>query len=165
VVPTNENLGNDEFQDMVEYATQRGIRLNVNLPAPIGKWANFTSCALTAVSIKKLESNFFPLPNFVSDFKNTNLSGKMHCPMGENNVYVFPDGEVCPCTFTHISFGNILQESAQTILKRMDSSPTLQNIKRDGMCPISMDKDFIAKVHGAINSSNHYPPRAEDVGF
>jgi MoaA/NifB/PqqE/SkfB family radical SAM enzyme len=115
--------------------------------------------------VEILVKEYFPLPNFMPDFKQTNAARKVHCPMGEDNLYIFPDGEVCPCTFTHISFGNILEEPAEDILKRMDASHVLLSVARDGMCPISMDKEFIAKVHRAINSSHRYPPRADEVGF
>lgn len=165
VVPTNENIANGDFAALVDYATRKRIRINVNLPAPVGKWAGMPDCALTPKSLEILVKDYFPLPNFMPDFKQTNTSRKVHCPMGEDNLYIFPDGEVCPCTFTHISFGNLLEESLEIILRRMDASPALRNVARDGVCPISMDKEFIAMVHGAIKNSRRYPPRADEVGF
>ena len=165
VVPTNENLANGDFEIMVRFATQRGLRLNVNLPAPVGKLIEDQGCALSAEAIQLLQERYFPMENFLPDFKQTTLRRRIHCPMGQNTIYILPDGEVCPCTFTHISFGNILTEPIQAILQRLDASPTLQTLKRDGQCPISMDPEFITKVHASIRASSEYPPRAEVVGF
>ena len=165
VVPTNENLANGDFGALVAYAREKDIRMNVNLPAPVGKWMDTPECALTPESVAMLRREYFSLPNFMPDFKQTSASRKVRCPMGEDNLYILPDGEVCPCTFTHVSFGNILTESPEDILRRMDASPTLMNVARDGMCPISMDKEFIAKVHKAIKSSLRYPPRGDEIGF
>ncbi|MCL4503899.1 MAG: radical SAM protein [Deltaproteobacteria bacterium] len=165
VVPTNENLADNDFEAMVRFATQRDLRLNVNLPAPVGKLIDDQECALSQESMRLLEQRYFPLENFLPDFKQTTIQRRIHCPMGENTIYILPDGEVCPCTFTHISFGNILKEPIRTILQRLDASPTLQNLIRDGRCPISMDPEFIAKVHASIRASSEYPPCAETVRF
>lgn len=165
VVPTNENIANGDFQSMVDFATQRRMRLNVNLPAPVGRWIDKPDCILNEASLKIVTERYFPLDNFFPDFKQANIRHRIHCPMAEDNLYIFPDGEVCPCTFTHISFGNILEESAETILRRMDASPTLKHIARENICPISMDPEFIGKVHRAIKMADQYPPRAEDVDF
>lgn len=164
VVPTNENLKNGDFEKTVNYAKKRNIRINANLLTPIGKLLEDKDGMLTKDSLDKLSSFYFPLDNFLPDFKQSFTPWKVHCPMGENNIYIFPDGEVCPCTFTHISFGNILREPINDILTRMERSPVLKNIKRD-QCPIAMDKEFINKVNTAIQQSNHYPPRWDKNAF
>ncbi len=164
-VPTNESLANSDFDAIVRFTEQHNIRLNVNLPAPIGRLFGERSHLLTPASLKQLEEHYYGRPGFLPDFKQTGVSRAVHCPMGENNMYILPDGEVCPCTFTHISFGNIVHEPIETILARMDASPTLRNLKRDGQCPIAMDPAFIDKIENAIGKTETYPPRAEGVGF
>lgn len=165
VVPTNENLANGDFESLVSYANERKLRINANLPAPIGKLFKVPDFLLNKKSLDVLVSKYFPLSNFLPDFKQTTLTCKIRCPMGEKIIYIFPNGEVCPCTFTHISFGNILDEDIDVIIRRMDESPVLKMLKRDDQCPISMDSDFIQRVNEAVTCSACYPPRASDVGF
>ncbi len=165
VVPTKENLANGDFDRLVQFACERDMRINANLPAPIGKLLGNTDSLLGPEQLQQLEDRYIPLPNFLPDFKQTSLARKMRCPMGENTIYILPDGEVCPCTFTHISFGNILTEPIQTILARLDASPTLNALPRDGRCPISEDPEFIEKLTKTIRESETYPPSALATGF
>lgn len=164
-VPTNENLLDGTFERLVRFTADRSIRLNVNLPAPVGKLVDDPACILSRQAMNELVSKYFPMDHFLPDFKQTSVGTRVYCPMGEQNVYILPDGEVCPCTFTHISFGNIFEEPLGAIIAKMDSSQRLGSLKREGQCPISMDQEFIREVHQAIRSSDCYPPRGDEIGF
>lgn len=162
VVPTNENLRNGDFQRMIDYAIRNGIRVNANLPASIGKLISTEDVLLDQESMNMLAVQYFTLDNFQPDFKQSTVPGKVYCPMGEYSIYIFPNGEVCPCTFTHVSFGNILHEPIKNIVARMKQSSLIKDIKRADCCPISMDISFIRRVKKAIRSSSVYPPRWND---
>jgi MoaA/NifB/PqqE/SkfB family radical SAM enzyme len=158
VVPTNENLRNGDFDKMVKFSQRHNIRINANLPAAIGRLSGDISTLLTKSSVEKLVRDYFPLDNFLPDFKQIKLNTRIYCPMGTEGVYILPDGEVCPCTFTHISFGNILHEPINLILQRMEKSDLLNKLNRN-QCPISMDREFIKKINNIIQQSKEYPPR------
>lgn len=158
VVPTNENMKNGDFKNMMQFSLDNKIRVNMNLPAPIGKLLNNKEILLDKESLAALMKDYMPLPSVIPDFKQ-NFMGRVVCPIGFNAIYILPDGEVCPCTFVHISFGNILKEPIEVILKRLKGSSFIRNIKRDGQCPVAMDRDFINMYSELFSKSKIYPPR------
>lgn len=164
-VPTNENLANGDFEELMEFAKKRDIRVNVNLPAPVGMLLDIHSVMLSEESIRLLQEKYFPEESFLPDFKQNNARGKIYCPMGEKVIYILPDGEVCPCTFVQISYGNVLEEPLLTILNKLDNSDALANVQRVGQCPISMDANFIRSFKDAVKRSDDYPPKAENLKF
>ncbi len=173
VVPTNENLVDGDFESIVRFACENKIRLNCNLPAPVGELEDDpsilpeksleNSSILTEESLEILRTKYFPLENFLPDFKIFSTD-RVWCPMGEGFVYIMPDGDVGPCTFTQISFGNLLHEDLVPIVSRMRDSEMLQTLERRDQCPISMDRGFIKKVTLAKDmDSENFPPRWENV--
>jgi MoaA/NifB/PqqE/SkfB family radical SAM enzyme len=161
-VPTNENLGDGNFDKIIRFAQERDLRINVNLPAPVGKLTHDITNLLSQESLTKLVDDYFPLDNFLPDFKQVRVNRKTTCPMGRDSIYVFPGGQVCPCTFVHVSFGNILRESIDKILQRMEESPLLKGVDR-GQCPIGMDKNFIEKINRINEDSSKYPAKWDEI--
>lgn len=162
VVPTNENLRNGDFESMVAYATERSMRINANLPASIGKMLGEDTFLLDPKAMDILMRQYFPLDNFQPDFKQFNDLDTPRCPMGDNLVYILPSGDVCPCTFTHVNFGNILKEDMYDIMGRLHASKTLRTLDR-AQCPVSMDRAFIDKLNSLIAQSSTYPPDWKDL--
>lgn len=159
-VPTNENLADGDFDELMRLCTDLRIRVNINLPAAVGSLED--AALLTPASLEVLKGRYFDNDYFLPDFKMAGAGQKVWCPMGEASVYIMPEGDICPCTFTQVSFGNILEEDLGAILRRMRGSSLIRDLKRDGQCPISMDRGFIAKVHAAMAADDHYPPRWVD---
>lgn len=158
IVPTNENLSDGSFQKIIDFALKNDIRCNVNLPAPVGKILESEHSLLTRDSLDVFFNKYFHYPNILADFKMHNAASTARCPMGNATIYILPDGEVCPCTFTQISFGNIFHTPIAEILKKMNQSTLLKNLDRT-QCPISMDREFIKEVHSIMKNDPQYPPR------
>lgn len=162
-VPTNKNIHNGDFQSLIDFAVEHNLRVNINLPAPTGNLSGQDSEILADDSLEILKDQYFKIDNFLPDFKMSFAGLNVWCPMGETSVYIMPDGDVCPCTFTQVSFGNILTEDLKLILKKMRSSKLLSSIDRVGQCPISMNPEFIKKVNKIKSSDRaHYPPRWDE---
>lgn len=158
-VPTNETLVNGDFANLIAFAETNRIRVNLNLPAPIGHWLDQAEqILLSEESLALLERDYFHKEIVIPDFKASTGGFRFWCPMGETSLYIFPDGEVCPCTFTHISFGNIFQEPLDGIVRRMRESSLLKNLNRDGQCPIAMNNEFIQIVGEKVRGATTYPP-------
>lgn len=119
VVPTHENIANGEYRKLIEFATEKKIRVNVNYPALCGEYAGSYDELLSKEELEEVR-RYFRLSNVTSDF--TVLADKYECPAGRKKIYILPDGSVCPCTFIHISFGNVLQEPLQEITQRIWST-------------------------------------------
>jgi MoaA/NifB/PqqE/SkfB family radical SAM enzyme len=164
VVPTNENLENGDFDRMIGFANECKIRINVNLPAPIGKLFEDNSAMLNTASLNLFKKKYFHLDNLLPDFKSFASPNEFYCPMGESSIYILPNGEVCPCTFTHVSFGNILTDDIHEIIKRLNESKVLSGLNRN-QCPIAMDNDYIAIVNNALKNCDRRPPKWNEIGF
>lgn len=149
-VPTNENLANGDFRSIIDFALNNKIRVNVNLPAATGKLRKDLSSLLTVESIKIFEEEFLNIDNIIPDFKVISTKQKYYCPMGDKGIYILPDGQVCPCTFVHISYGNILTDSIEEILIKMKNAKLIKDMDRN-QCPIAMDRDFIDKVNSIMD--------------
>lgn len=162
-VPTNKNLFNGDFEDIVQLATRNKLRLNVNLPASIGRLAGNLEDMLTKESWDIFYTKYLFLENVLPDFKQLDTQTTLSCPMGRYSVYILPDGEVCPCTFVHVSYGNILNDEVDDILKRMKNSSLMKNITAKGCCPIGMDRGFAKQLNNIICKSRKYPPRWNEI--
>lgn len=164
-VPTNENLMNGDFDNIIKFANANSIRVNINFPAPIGRILDNKNNILSKESLDLFNKKYLNMQNVLPDFKIYRVSDlTYYCPMGEYSIYILPDGEVCPCTFTHISFGNILKDDIRKILSRLKKSKILGQLDRK-QCPISMDDEFIDAVNTAIKNRSKYPPKWDEVNF
>ncbi|MBN2379863.1 radical SAM protein [candidate division WOR-3 bacterium] len=55
----------------------------------------------------------------VSSFPYTESPGKFGCSAGMKHAYVTSDGELFPCDFLPLSFGNVIKEGFKTVFDRM----------------------------------------------
>lgn len=157
VVPTHENISNGEFKKIIEYAQEKGVRINVNYPALAGE---FTNNYDELLSKKELEyvRDFFKLANVTSDF--TVLADKYQCPAGDKKIYIMPDGSVCPCTFIHISFGNLLEEPLKNIMKRIWETKIFTS--KPNNCIVSESKLFNKVYLEPVFNSQTLPLQYKD---
>ena len=137
VVPTHQNIANGEYRKIIEFAVEKGIRVNVNYPALAGQYTACYDELLTGDELKEVRE-YFKLPNVTSDF--TVMGGTYECPAGRKKVYILPDGSVCPCTFIHISFGNILKEPLRQIMDRIWATKIFMS--RPKICLTGESKSF-----------------------
>lgn len=145
VVPTHESLASGGFDALIRLAAELGLRVNVNYPALAGQFTARYDELLTADEIRRVRE-YFKLQHVSSDF--TVLADRYECPAGRKKIYIFPNGEVTPCTFIHISFGNILKEPIEKVLERLWSCDEF--MKRRPYCLVgeseSWNKKFLAPV-------------------
>jgi MoaA/NifB/PqqE/SkfB family radical SAM enzyme len=152
VVPTHENLKNGDYQKLMKYAQKNNIRVNVNYPALTGKYTNCYEELLTQPEIDQVRQ-YFRHPNITSDF--TVLADKYECPAGRKKIYILPDGSVCPCTFIHLSFGNILTEPLSRIMNRLWSTKIFMS--RPNICLVGESLKFNERFLEPIFESKTLP--------
>ena len=116
VVPTRQSIADGEYRKLIEFAVAKNIRVNVNYPALCGEYTADYDELLTPQELREVRE-YFKLPNVTSDF--TVLADRYECPAGRKKIYILPDGSVCPCTFIHISFGNMLSGPLEEIMERI----------------------------------------------
>jgi MoaA/NifB/PqqE/SkfB family radical SAM enzyme len=152
VVPTHENIANGEYRRLIEFAVSKNIRVNVNYPALCGEYTGSYDELLNENELREVRQ-YFNLPNVTSDF--TVLADKYECPAGRKKIYILPDGSVCPCTFIHISFGNILTEPLETIMDRLWSTDIFMS--RPKLCLASESIGFNKQYLEPVFKSNVVP--------
>ena len=155
VVPTRESLASGEFHELIMYAVGEDIRVNVNYPALAGELTGSYDDLLTPEEVEKVRE-YFKLRQVTSDF--TVMADEYECPAGRKKIYILPDGSVCPCTFIHISFGNVLQEPLREIMDRIWS--TKMFMCRPDACVVSesvkFNEDYLAPVFRAETLPLYY---------
>jgi len=70
-----------------------------------------------------------------------NYPGGWKCPAGSGDLYISAYGDVCPCPFIPISFGNIRQEPIPDVFHRIHVHPMFK--KEFPHCRAARDRDFI----------------------
>ena len=77
------------------------------------------------------------------------------CPQGIEKWYITIYGDVMPCPFVQIFFGNLLEESAGTIYRRMCSFPPVRKFSR--RCKHFFDNDYIETWIKPVLESKGFP--------
>lgn len=152
IVPTHENIANGNYRKLIEMAANRNIKVNVNYPALAGEYTGNYEMLLTDEELKEVRE-YFKLPHVTSDF--TVYADKYECPAGRKKIYILPDGSVCPCTFIHISFGNILTEDLAVVMGRIWSTDIFMS--RPNCCVVSESIEFNEKYLRPVFESKKLP--------
>lgn len=157
VVPTHASIKSGEYRRLIEFARSKGVRVNVNYPALAGAFTGRFDQLLSKTELEEVRQ-YFKLSNVTSDF--TVMGGKdggakYECPAGRKKVYILPDGSVTPCTFIHISFGNILTEPLQVIMERIWATKIFMS--RPNLCLTGESEAFNRRFLGPVFSSKRLP--------
>jgi len=138
--PTHAMIASGEFEQLERLARDRSVRLKFNYPALLGRYADRTDQLLDdeerAWLAAKLEAGA------ISNDKQTSWLDET-CPAGRYALYVTDDGEVTPCAYIPISFGNVGEESLEAIHARMQRSPLFGREHR--VCLVGEDRAFIER--------------------
>jgi MoaA/NifB/PqqE/SkfB family radical SAM enzyme len=138
-VVTHQNLRSRGIERLCEYAADKQVLLYFILPVPAGKWRNETRMLLTVEDVEYIMSLTRRSPFLRTDFE-ANLGG-YGCGAAKEILYLSPYGDVLVCPFLHITFGNIFDESVETIRSRALEKPYLE--RYHDKCLVSTDRAFI----------------------
>jgi MoaA/NifB/PqqE/SkfB family radical SAM enzyme len=147
---TKENLANGEFQDVINLAKDLGATgVRYVLPTPAGRWLHNFGVKLSPQEENKVRE-IAEFPYVCRDFYFQNQSSSACAGVaGKAYLYISPYGEVQPCCFIPLSFGNIRDESMSTILDRMWKHPMYKHKCMGTECPMlngSFRKDYIDTI-------------------
>ncbi len=142
---TKENLNNGEFEKVIQMAKDLGATgVRYLLPTPAGRWLNNFEVVLTRDEEKKVRK-IVKFPFVCRDFYfQTQTSSQ--CRGVSDNVYFYisPYGDVQPCCFIPLTFGNIREEPLKAILERMWSHSMFSESWVKKECPM-LNKEFRAR--------------------
>jgi len=146
---TPESFADGEFNRIVEFGRKIGIHEIIFYDAvPTGKYSDRTDLVGNTDWIESMieqsrKYNDNPRYPGILVYAYTTSYRCMGCSCGINYFYVTPYGDVCPCDFNHVIFGNIRKQPLYEIWDRMTSLEDFRSAKF-GVCKLK-DPEWIGK--------------------
>jgi len=156
---TKESLANGDFEKIIQKSKEMGTHgVRYLLPTPAGKWLHETEVLLTPEEKEKVWA-LTDFPYVCRDFYfQTQHSSQCRGVADQVYMYISPYGDVQPCCFMPLSFGNIREEPLKKILKKMHSHPMYSHECMSKQCPM-IDPDFRKKYIETIPDEAKLPFR------
>jgi MoaA/NifB/PqqE/SkfB family radical SAM enzyme len=156
---TRENLENGEFEDVIQLGRELGVTgVRYQLPTPSGRWLHEVEVKLTPEEEERLRE-LVDFPMVFRDFHFQNQISSQCRGMADGQyAYISPLGEVQPCSFMPLSFGNIREETVKAILERMWKHPMFGERCVSEECPM-LSNEFRAKYIDTIPVEAELPYR------
>ncbi len=141
------------IEKLAGLCAERGWLLLINPMAFSGKWHGKT--------ISDFHDRYYELLKKTNVRADTtfNYRGKNICPGGIEKWYVTTYGDVMQCSFVHVSYGNLFEESSKKIYSRMLKCSWL--VKRSE-CKHLFDENFSKNWHMPIQKLKVLPVSYEN---
>ncbi len=159
-VATHQNVHREGFVELIKMAEKLGVGLSIQCATASGGWSGNTDVLIDADDAKYLEGLRDTYPLLRRDIWPT-PGVKGGCPAGKRQLYVMASGDVCPCLFMHVSFGNVLKEPLTVIQQRMMQVRELQQFSP--ICLVGEDRPFIAKYMTRTFNEKSLPVDCREV--
>jgi len=123
VVVSPHNI--DDLEEFYNLATELGIHeISIYEIIAVGRWIDHEDEVIGQKDVSRLEKfqktmNSKPEGPRITAFPYFMGPDLFGCFAGKRWMHVASDGEVMPCAYTPLSFGNICEESLEVIWKRM----------------------------------------------
>lgn len=146
---TPESFSEGEFDRVVELGRKIGIHEIIFYDAvPTGKFSERTDLVgntdwIDSMIEQSQKYNNDPGYPGILVYAYTTSYRCMGCSCGINYFYVTPYGDVCPCDFNHVIFGNIRRQPLYKIWDRMTSLEDFRSAKF-GECKLK-DPEWLSK--------------------
>lgn len=116
VTVSHENIHSKNIERILELTKKMGMILIFSLAVPMGRWSDNKDIILTEKDRRRIQTLLEKYPHARTDFEsNFTTRG---CGAINEKLYITPYGDVMPCSFLQIGFGNVLKESLAKIRER-----------------------------------------------
>ena len=124
-IATRERIQNGELERIYDLACSLDVgELSIISPVATGQWVGCTNNQLKTNELELLKSirkslnrrRSGPIVTTLAEYESEDFMG---CNTGYQTLFIDASGEVCPCDFTPLSFGNIKQTPLKDIWKQM----------------------------------------------
>lgn len=136
---SHQNLHTEGFQGVIEYTRRKNLLLILSRAVPAGRWGGNKDILLTQEDQTYMYGLVKKHP-FIRTDMDSNYA-RYGCSAATEKLYVTAYGDVIPCPFMHISFGNVRDDSIKTIRDRMMSQKCLSRYSKS--CLVAEDHQFI----------------------
>ena len=139
MIITRENIRNGEALEMVELTKKMGVDLNLLFASPVGRWTGEEDKILSDRDFQWVKKRLLSARHV--RWEGYSSYWGTYCPAGMEKVHVTAYGDVIPCDFIQISFGNVREEPLDKIWRRMMKVKPFR--MRQDVCICSLDREFI----------------------
>ncbi|MBU4285007.1 methyltransferase domain-containing protein [Patescibacteria group bacterium] len=147
------------FRDLVDYAIKTRTQLIFTPLIPFGELEGNLDILCDEEDLDYMKEMHKKYPFLTRD--NYENMGEIGCPGAKQVIYVSEYGDVMPCPFLHISFGNIMTESLVDIREQMLKLPELK--RYNPRCLAGEETSFIKNHLAKLANIDSYPITAEKV--
>ena len=141
-VATGVNVKNGELEKLAKFGQEHEIDINVLVLVAMGKLDGHTELQISHDDTRIMEELREKYSVFHRDIYGA-YGIEDGCRAGNSNIYITKYGEVYPCYGIPITFGNIMNESLESILLNMKKIKWLK--EHQNLCLCAENKKFINK--------------------
>ena len=127
-VATKERIRTGEIWEFIRFAGRKEVdEVLILEPIPVGKIVDEDKVILTdkdrekLINLQKKANKNKKFPRVLS-YPYRESKKVMGCCAGYQYIHVTASGNICPCSFTPLSFGNAQKEKISVIWKRMNTA-------------------------------------------
>ena len=156
---SHENIDSPGLKKIIAVAKELNSLCFFNLAVPVGNWEDNSGIAITPTDREKISALLKEYPHCRIDFQTSyNIEG---CPAMKEKFYITSYGDVMPCPFIQISFGNILQEDIKTIRQRALGIDYFK--KYHNYCLAAEDPKFYELVYSKLGDKKVLPINHKEI--
>jgi MoaA/NifB/PqqE/SkfB family radical SAM enzyme len=139
---SHENIHSDGLHKVISLTKEMGVSCQFNLAVPTGHWQDNTSIILT-------EEDKVEVRRLLKQNRHCRLDlyhnwTKVGCGAIKEKLYLNPYGDVLPCPFIQIAFGNLKRESVHEVRKNALNIEQFRKYWPE--CLAAEDHDFMEQV-------------------
>ncbi len=150
---THDNLRSKELESMIRLVNGLGAICLFNLAVPCGNWTGNRHVILKGSDREYLQQLMDRFPATSTDHE-PGRNGK-GCPAAMEKIYITPYGDILPCPFMHISFGNVRTGKLKDVVMKMRNNPYLKGYP--GICVAAEDHHFQREVLSRLPDMGDLP--------
>lgn len=137
----NETLHTGSVANLLDYAAERKIIVEINIPQPIGNWDGREDLMMTGDNCQYINELHKKNPRIRRDlYPHIARAG---CPAVKESLYMDVYGDIFPCPFMQISIGNIREHALKDI--RENALALKEFATYSPKCLAGENRDFIRK--------------------
>ena len=158
-VAARDVIHTEPFLRMVDVTRDLGIWLVLNLPVPLGRWLQKEEILL------RPEDQLY-VRDLVAQNSHVRLDFDLNflqygCPAFTERFHVNAYGDVQPCTFSQVTFGNVRTDDLREIRARGLKNRIFNTYR--SYCPPAEDPEFIEQYSAAMVAKDLHPLPAEEI--
>ncbi len=160
-VVTHQNVRSEGIVQLLEYTKRKGVLTIIGWAVPAGNWNDNTDVLLDDADLAHLDTLLGRYLHARTDFEANYF--RWGCGAVKEKLYITPYGDVMPCAFVHVRFGNIFETPLAEIRRRALRIDWFN--RYNPLCLAANDREFQRSHLSRIRAASAEPVSLEDAGL